>query len=289
MKTKLFFLAAIAITLVASSCGKKHKVEAERLSLIADSLQMVVEERETLSLTYIMAYNEIQENLDSIKQIERLITESTEGQTERKSNLADDINRDINAIYDLLVKNREIVENMRRQIRNSGQSNKELEKMIAHLSFQIESKDAEIALLKEELERKQIQIEDLERNLARIERQSRDRAAALQAKTDEMNLAWYIIGNRKFLEDKGIITKTGGFIGIGASRKVSEDFEKEHFTRIDIREKTAFPVFSRKAQVLTIHPSGSYELTGHRSVDSLLIRHADDFWSASRFMVVVIE
>jgi hypothetical protein len=289
MKTKLFLTLIIAALLGVSSCGEKQKKEVERLSQINDSLKSVVIEKDTFSLTYVRAFNEIQDNLDSIKQMERMISESSAGNVESRRNMADDINRDIDAIYQLLLKNRQIVDNLRRQISDSGKSNKELEKMIARLSYQIESKDIEISLLREDLENKQIEIADLERNLAKVERQSRDQAAKLKAKTDEMNQAWYVIGNKKFLEENGIVMKTGGFIGIGASRKVADEFDKSLFTQIDLREVDALPVFSKKAELLTIHPAASYELMGYKFVDSLLIRHPDDFWSASKFLVVVID
>ncbi len=289
MKTKLFLTLIIAALLGVSSCGEKQKKEVERLSQINDSLKSVVIEKDTFSLTYVRAFNEIQENLDSIKQMEQIISESSAGNVESRRNVADDINRDINVIYQLLLKNRQIVDNLQRQISDSGKSNKELEKMIAHLSYQIESKDIEISLLKEDLENKQIEIADLERNLAKVERQSRDQAAKLKATTDEMNQAWYVIGNKKYLEENGIVMKTGGFIGIGTSRKVADEFDKSLFTQIDLREVDALPVFSKKAELLTIHPAASYELMGYKFVDSLLIRHPDDFWSASKFLVVVID
>ncbi len=289
MKTKLFLTLIIAALLGVSSCGEKQKKEVERLSQINDSLKSVVIEKDTFSLTYVRAFNEIQDNLDSIKQMEQIISESSAGNVESRRNMADDINRDIDAIYQLLLKNRQIVDNLRRQISDSGKSNKELEKMIARLSYQIESKDIEISLLKEDLQSKQIEIADLERNLAKVERQSRDQAAKLKATTDEMNQAWYVIGNKKFLEENGIVMKTGGFIGIGTSRKVADEFDKSLFTRIDLREVNALPVFSKKADLLTIHPAASYELMGYKFVDSLIIRHPDDFWSASKFLVVVID
>jgi hypothetical protein len=241
----------------------------------------------------VRAFNSIQYNLDSIKSIERMISETTAGSPEARQSHADEINRDIDAIYGLLVENRKIVDNLRQQLNRSGSSNKELEQMIANLSYQIESKDAEIALLREDLARKQIVISGLEENITEMQAShqaaNEARLAELKAKTDEMNQAWYIIGNKNYLEDNNIVTKTGGFIGIGATRKVSEDFDKELFTQIDLRDVMEFPVFSKKAQLLTVHPAGSYELIGVRSVDSLIIKHPDDFWSASKFLVVMID
>ncbi len=290
MKQKVFYPSLFLAIILMASCGtKKDREEIERLNRVADSLTEAVIERDTITFSYVRAFNKIQDNLDSIKSMEKMISESSAGSPESRLDQVDEINRDINAIYELLQENRKVVDDLRRQLNRTGSNNKELEQMIAHLSFQIESKDAEIAQLREDLARKQIAIDDLEQNLAEMQRLNQARQEEIKARTDEMNQAWYIIGNRKFLEENNIVIKTGGFIGIGATRKVSEDFDKELFTQIDMREVSEFPILARKAQLLTVHPAGSYEMIGVKSVDSLLIKHPDDFWSASKFMVVMVD
>ena len=143
--------------------------------------------------------------------------------------------------------------------------------------------------LKETLSNKQLVIRNLEQNLSAMETQSLQKEAVIAQQVVEKNTVWYIVGTRKNLEEQKIVTKEGGFIGLGKTRKVNEDFDKSLFTMADQRDLMALPVFSKKARLLTIHPAASYQFLGEDNIDSLKILHPDDFWSASRYLVVMID
>jgi hypothetical protein len=289
MKKLLSVSIIFAVVLGFASCNKKYKKEVERLNTERDSLRMAAIEQDTFTMSYVKAFNNIQANLDSIRMKEKLISEITSGRIENPNQLEEDINRDIEAIYELLVKNREIVDNLRSQLRGNRSRSEELEKMIANLTQQIEAKDAEIGLLREELERKNLAIADLEKNLAESAARSRARQATIDAQTKALNQVWYIVGTKKNLQDMNIVTKEGGFVGLGKSRKVSENFDKTLFTEADLREIKTINLMAKKAKILTIHPAGSYEIAGYKTADSLLIKHPDDFWSASKYLVVMLD
>lgn len=292
MKKFVFYFLPFITLLLVTSCTEKYKKEIEQLKSTNDSLLTQGSEKDAFSMEYVKAFNAIQANLDSIKQKEQMISDiSSESNPELKLKREDQINRDIDAIYNLLIKNRAIVAKLQNQLKNAGLKNTELEKMIANLNYQIQSKDAEISLLKEELAGKNVQIRDLEVNLEQKEAINRERAAQIEAKVLELNTVYYIIGTRKNLQEQQIVTKEGGFIGLGKSSKVNENFDKSLFTKADLRELRALPVFSKKAQLLSIHPAGSYTLgeDGAKTIDSLYIIHPDDFWSASKYLVLMID
>lgn len=283
----LLFVALIALQ--STSCTEKYKKEIERLQAINDSLENKGSEKDNVTMTYVKAFNEIQRNLDEIKMKEKLITQVSELDPEQRKSKEEEINNDISAIYELLLKNKQIVDDLRRQLKGAGKKRAELEQMIASLNGQIESKDAEISQLKTDLANKQLVIRHLEKNLAAMETVNLEKEAVISQQVIEKNTVYYIIGTRKNLEEQNIVTKEGGFIGLGKSRKVSEDFDKSLFTMADQRDLKALPVFSRKARLLTIHPAASYQFLGEKSIDSLKILHSDDFWSASRYLVVMID
>lgn len=284
---QLLFVATIIIQ--STSCTEKYKKEIERLTAYADSLENKGVEKDTATMAYVRAFNAIQRNLDEIKMKERLITQLSDTDPEQRKSKEEEINRDIEAIYELLLKNKQIVEDLRKQLKGAGKKRAELEQMIASLNGQIEEKDAAISVLKAELSDKQLVIRNLEKNLAAMETLSLEKEAVINQQIVEKNTVWYIIGNKKYLEEQKIVTKEGGFIGLGKSRKVSENFDKSLFTMADQRDLTALPVFSKKARLLTIHPAASYQMTGEDNIDSLKILHPDDFWSASRYLVVMID
>ncbi len=284
---QIIFIALIAVQI--SSCTEKYKKEIERLHASNDSLKNQGVEKDTITMAYVTAFNAIQRNLEEIKMKEKLITQLSDSDPEIRKSKEEDINRDIEAIYELLLKNKQMVDDLKRQLGGAGKKRAELEQMIASLSMQIETKDAEMSELKETLSNKQLVIRNLEQNLSAMETQSLQKEAVIAQQVVEKNTVWYIVGTRKNLEEQKIVTKEGGFIGLGKTRKVNEDFDKSLFTMADQRDLMALPVFSKKARLLTIHPAASYQFLGEDNIDSLKILHPDDFWSASRYLVVMID
>ncbi|GAB1418862.1 hypothetical protein MASR2M12_16270 [Bacteroidales bacterium] len=286
---KTIQLMMVTVLFLLSSCTGEYKKEIARLQAYADSLENRGTEKDTLTMSYVKAFNAIQRNLDEIKMKENLITQISETDPELRKSKEDEINRDIDAIYQLLLKNKQIISDLRKQLSGAGKKRAELEQMIASLNGQIEAKDTEISQLKKDLSEKQLVIRYLEKNLADMENLNVEKEAVIEHQIVEKNTVWYIVGTKKHLEEQKIVTKEGGFIGLGKSRKVSENFDKSLFTLADMRDLKALPVFSRKARLLTIHPAASYQFTGEKTVDSLKIIHPDDFWSASRYLVVMID
>ena len=290
MKRLMFFLMILAGLTYFSSCTEKYKKEIEHLTYTADSLKAVGESKDAFAMEYVRSFNAIQANLDSIKQMEKIISDQTDNPETRKAN-EDNINRDIDAIYQLLLKNKQIVDRLKSQLNTSGRKNSELEQMITNLSEQIRTKDLELMELKADLSRKNLQIQDLEANLEAMEELSRQRAAEIEDKINELNTVYYITGTKKKLEEQGIITSEGGLLGIGKTQKVANNPDLSLFTQADLRKISALPVFSKKAQLITIHPAESYEFSqgSEKQIDSLKIIHPDDFWSSSKFLVLMID
>jgi DNA repair exonuclease SbcCD ATPase subunit len=275
-----------------SGCTEKYKKEIEQLNATTDSLKAVGESKDAFAMEYVRSFNAIQANLDSIKKMEKIISDQTDASNPEMRKLNEDnINRDIDAIYQLLLKNKQIVDRLKNQLNSSGQKNSELEQMIVNLSEQIRTKDLELTALKADLSRKNLQIKDLEANLEAMEALNRQRAAEIEAKINEMNTVYYITGTKKILEEKGIIISEGGLLGIGKTQKLVNNPDLSLFTKGDLREISALPVFSKKAELISIHPAESYQyLQGdEKQIDSLKILHPDDFWSSSKFLVMMIN
>jgi hypothetical protein len=287
----ILFVSVIA--LLSTGCTKKYKEEIVRLNAVADSLKNVGSEKDNVTMAYVSGFNSIQSNLDLIKQKEKIISEQASGSLEERKSYEAQINSDIAAINDLLQKNKDLVESLRAQLKSSGKKSAEktaeLEKMIANLTAVNEAKDAEIVLLKEDLERNNLMIRELTTSLVEAAEVNKEKNTIIEEQVVEKNTVYYIIGTRKSLQEKNIITKEGGFVGIGKSRKMSSDFDKSAFTQVDLRELKSLPVFSKKPKLLSVHPTGSYEFIGAKSIDSLKIIHADDFWSASKYLVLMID
>lgn len=292
---KILFLLLVPAMLLTLSCNKQ-KAEIERLKAKNDSLMAIGFAKDTTVMSYVRAFNEIQSNLDSIKLKENIISQNTQGGTELQANAKDQVTSDINAIYQLLQKNRELVAQLRSKLKKSDVRIVELEKMIESLNKQIEEKDVEIASLKDQLANLNIKVEGLSSQVSSLNKtvdnlssENKSKQQTIAEKTAELNTAYYVVGTTKELKEKNIITKEGGFIGLGKSKTVKSDFDKTYFTKIDVTKFKGLPVFKKKATLLTTHPAGSYSLVGKKAVDSLVVKNPAEFWSASKYLVIIAE
>ena len=108
--------------------------------------------------------------------------------------------------------------------------------------------------------------------------------------TTRLHTAYYTTGTAKELESKKIITKEGGFLGLGKSKKMTPNVNNSAFTNIDITKTSTIPLEAKDAVVLTSHPSDSYTIEHKgKEVSNLVITNPDKFWEASKYLVVVVD
>ena len=284
---KKLILIALLIPVLFGCNNKKKEYEALRTRY--DSLLTIGFTKDTAIIGYLESFNTIQANLDSIKMAEMIITQNTQNGAELQTDQKDQINRDINLIFEKLQENKKTIADLRAKMRKSNSKVTVLEEMIDRMTRQIEEKDVEIAQLRDQLERMNIQIEILSSSVQNLEVEGSAKSQTISEQTEALNTAYYVIGTKKELREQNIITMEGGFVGIGRNKKVKEDFDQEYFTRVDITKLKSIPVLRKKADIITTHPSQSYKIFGEKAVDSIVISNQKEFWSASKYLVIVID
>ncbi|MDD3738856.1 MAG: hypothetical protein PHP31_06145 [Lentimicrobiaceae bacterium] len=304
MKKYLALFTIISLLLMLNGCGRSAKKEVERLQHINDSLLSVGVQKDTTLLSYIKTFNDIQSNLDSIKMVENIITKTTTNGGEINTSVKDRINNDINTIYDMLKKNRQMVADLKKRINQKDAKIQkdeaqivELQRMIDNLTNQIEAKNAEINDLKDQLSRMNIQIQDLNREVSDLSKNINDLSEQnaisqqiIREKDESINTAYYIIGTSQELRDMGVVKRTGGFLGMGRSNVLSENFNVSMFTKINITNLEEIPIYKSDIEILTYHPAESYEvIKKNKAIDKIQIVDYKAFWSASKYLVIVTK
>ncbi len=280
---KLFF-ALTALTLSLSSCKNDNQQEqslTDSLKYANEGLKMVVSEKDSSIESFIVAFNEIQENLNEVKARQKMIATNS-GDAELKKNMKDQIISDIQGINELMERNKQKIASLQATIKKSNGKVEELEKMVTFLTTQLEEKDLEITNLKNQLERLNIEI-------AEITSKYEEKSEESNQKTLQLNTAYYAIGTNKELKEKGVLTKEGGFIGLGKTKKLADDFDKTYFTKIDITKQKSFSLNAKKAKLITNHPHNSYQIEGNKRAEKLVILNPQEFWASSKYMVIVVE
>ncbi len=282
---KLLFILSVTVLV---SCGQ-HKKEIAQMQAKQDSIAQLNAQKDNSILEFLGDMNEIQENLDSIKTIEKIVSVQTAPGPELKSEAKKRIIEDIAQINQLLEKNKTLVRSLQSKFRASTVKIAELEKMISLLNNQLVEKDGEIASLKLQLENLHVDVASLNQRIAESEQALSEKTETNEAQTLAMNTAYYAFGTAKELEEKNVIEKEGGLLGIGKTIKMKKDFNRDYFMKIDIREFNQLPLNTKKAKVVTYHPADSYHLTGTKTVESLVIDKPEQFWKASKYLLIVVE
>jgi outer membrane lipoprotein-sorting protein len=290
MKKLLFILVAL---LILGSCQQK---KLDRMQEVQDSLEKVAANKDSSITDFIGTMNQIQANLDSIKKLEEIVDIESQSSAEPKSTTRQKVLRDIAMINELLKINRELIASQQKKMDFSSYKMNEMQEMLNMMSTQLETKDAEIIALQEELQRLQLNITDLNQDLMAAQERTEEQARLLEEKTSTigqqtsaLNTAYYVFGTTKELVENGIVEKEGGFLGIGRSLKFRKDFNPDLFTKVDIREVNEISLNSKKAKVITTHPANSYELVGDDLIEKLVIANPDRFWETNRYLVIVVN
>lgn len=284
---KKFLILSLAALPFFYGCENK-KQTAQIQSLQADSLRLarLADDKEAAINALFQTLNEIEENLASVRAKESLIADQTGDSQEMKTDVKDRINQSIAEINQLMDKNKELVSRLNVQVRNSNLKITDLNKTVERMTETVAAKEQEIDQLKVNLGKLNIQIETLNVKVADLETESAGKTAVIDQKIIDMNKVWYIVGERNDLRDKEIIDRQGGFIGIGKITIPAENLIKKEFTEADMREVSEIVINADRVEVVTVHPAGSYELVGEKPVEKIVIKNPQEFWKASKYLVI---
>ena len=274
----------LCVALLASCTNVKREKE---LTARNDSLTVALNEKNVALDQAMQTIADIQEGFRVINEAEgRVAIESqgAEGITD-----AQRLKEDILFIQQKMADNRKQIEVLQKKLKAGGAETANLRKVLANLQKELEAKVASIAALQSDLARKNIRIAELDSAVVMLTGD----VNALQEITDaqqevieqqitQLNTAWYVYGTAKELKEQNIL-KDGKVLS-------STEFNKNYFTEIDVREDKVFPLYAKRAKLLTAHPEGSYEFA--KDEEKLLtfrIVDADAFWSVSRYMVILVR
>jgi chromosome segregation ATPase len=230
---------------------------------------------------FIATVNDIQGSLDTIKMKENIINLSTNKNGELKLSAKDQIKTDITSIYILMEKNKKELSDLTRKLRSSNMKVTELQKLVDRLQKDVTDRNVEIEALRDKLAKLNIVIETANLRLDTLSNVVKSQQQTLAQPEAALNTAYYIVGSEKDLKKNGVI---------GKGDKLLSDFNKALFTKVDIRKLTEVSILSKKAKVISNHPTSSYKLVGDKKiVQSLQITDYKAFWSNVRYLVILVN
>jgi vacuolar-type H+-ATPase subunit I/STV1 len=277
---------SFTLTLLAFTACNQDKIdqlnkEKSELTTLSSSQEQSIE-------SMLASFNQIQENLNEIKTREGIIRIEANG--EDTANVAEKISSDIEAINQLMKENEGMIKKLNGKLRNSNIKMSQLKRLINSLNGQLDKKNGEISTLNQQLKNKKILIGQLYFKNDSLTYAHKVTGQKLENTIDEMNEAFYAYGTYQELKEKNVLTKEGGFLGIGKNKELKDDFNQDYFSKVDKRLQKSFLLYAKKAKIITNHPSNSYEIMGDDgTVDSLVIKDINAFWNASKYLVIVVD
>lgn len=276
MKKRILMGVLAGIALVGCNQDK-----IDKLSNTNDSLASVIAKKDSSMALIATTLADVHSNLNYIKEREGIIAinANSEGDTNQ-------INNDLKAIYAKLVENKNKVNELQRKLNSALGKNSEYKKIIEVLQQQIDQQNAEIEKLNNMLAEKDVEIGFLNTAVIRLSTSvdslatvSTNTQNALDATTNELHTAYYIVAEKSKLKDKGLLEG-----GLFSKKVLNGSIDNSLFTKVDITEVENIPLSGRRFKVLTSHPSSSYTIDEEKK--QLVIKDKKAFWSASHYLIV---
>ena len=272
--------ALVVVLLMLTACGKNSKQEEERQKELTElqSLRTQVAEQDSL-------INMVIQNFAQIQQLEGMI--SLDSNSEVPQSQRAKIEDNLRLINEKLESNRQTIDLLNKKLAQSGNKNSSLQRTIGTLQEQLNAKNAEILDLTEELKRKNYAIgvldsmvTGLSNNVENLSKTTAAQQAELDRQDAALNTVRYCIGTSRDLKDMNIIRN---------GEVVTEGYQSDYFTQIDLRKVTSIPLYEKRAELKTKHPGSSYKLVkGEDKMLTLEITNPKEFWSLSKILVIQI-
>ncbi len=288
---KKLILLALAATTLLTSCDNKAKTDAEAAKALqeatAQELQVAVSDRDSL----LSLVNDISAGMDQIKRLENILSVSNSSNGETTSQ-REQIRADIAAIQQTLEQRRQQLADLEAKLNKSALTNSNLRKTIETLRNQIDTQSAEIETLRTSLDEANAQIGTLNTKVDSLNvtvdtiTNQRDAAQLHSVElANELNTCYYVAASSKELKQHKIIES--GFLR--KTKIMKGDYDQSFFIKADKRNLTTINLHSKKAEVLTNQPAGSYEILEKNGQKVLRILDAESFWSLSNYLVIKID
>jgi len=284
------FIVLVVLGVIGFSLyTRDHKKLLGMMETQKTSLTDKVTSRDSTIAIWITTFDDIEKNIAMIKEKEKMISVNSSN-TEISKDKKLQVLEDIKYINTLLEQNKKKIASLTAQLKKNGGTMKVLENKIAQLEASMKQNENEISELKTSLVNKKFEVEQLNSQMIVMQDTISRKEEKISTQTFEINKAFYISGTYKELKAKGLLTKEGGFIGLGKTESLTGNFPDNIFIQIDKSNVKTISVNSKTAKLISEHPAGSYELIRDKDkkVKSIEIKDPELFWKVSKYAVVEV-
>src|SRR5664279_27559 len=219
------------------------------------SFTQLLTSRDSVINEWMLTFDQIEKDLNTVKEKENIITMKSSDK-EFSKDKKEQILKDIEYVNTLLDQNKKKIASLTAQLKNSGGTIKGLQVKIAELEASMKQRETEVAELKTSLGQKDFEIGQLNTRMTDAQIAIAQKDEKITNQTAEINKGFIAYGTYKTLKAKGLVSKEGGFLGLGKKEALHQDFPDSLFTQVNITETKSIPVNAKGAKLITDHPTG---------------------------------
>lgn len=199
---KLLIVSIIVASVCMLSCTSK-KEQMLREQHLKDSFNNLVSSQKGEIETLFAQMKDIDENLNSIATQYTELQNFTNKTGEVDDNTAKNISVKINAMADMIAKDKAKLAALQRNLstqKNSFAQNKRLQEQMKEMNERLNERENEIASLTQQLKDKNIQLKDLNAQVTSLQNETKKAKAELSESQDKQYTAYFIVGTKKELK-----------------------------------------------------------------------------------------
>jgi hypothetical protein len=286
--SKNFLALLVATFMGVSACDNQEEVV--RREVETEQSKLILERQQTDSLYQrtLQQVDEMMSVLSALEAEEGIV--KTMGPERGESaadfrNRMEDIARRMNDKTMMIRRQADEVQKLKNKLAATEQKLAAVSRRADSLAGIVSEQQKEIISLRQQLALSRRSIDSLKAKLA-------EKDQIISNKVKELNTAYYIIGERDALMNKGIIDKQGQVLFFGGRISVKQSFDAREFTKIDITSlrELQIPAAKDRVSLVSNHDADTFEVVPDGETQSLLrIRDEKAFWKNAKYLVIMIE
>jgi len=188
----------------------------------------------------------------------------------------------ISDISSVLAENRKRIVGLQVKLRSSRKQFESLNAMVASLKQTLEEREQNVTQLESRLKELTMTVEEKTKEVV-------EKEATIHNQQNQLNTAYYIVGTKKELEEKGIIHDEGGFLWglLGSTTVLSSDFEPSYFSTVDKTQLMNLPIEGRINEIIPARSQDYYQTeSDENNSTTLRIVEPRKFWQ-NNYLVII--
>ena len=297
----LFAIVLLAVIIGGTILLNKDKRQLNQLNSENRKLEDVLGERDSLVNEFVSAFDTIESSLTFINERRsQLVLENSETSPSQREAII----QDIKLMNTMLEESSKEIEELEKKLKNSGiqlssfknkiaslnQSIEQQNMQIVELTQQVEEQNAQLAMVSYQKDSLQNEVLSFQDTITVKDGIIVQQDEVINQQINELHKAFLAYGTIKELTQNGVVTKEGGFLGIGRNKTLKNDLNEEYFTKIDITEDRSIALNAKKVNLISEHPVDSYRLVEEDGlITRLEIETPEEFWKLSHYAVIEVK